>query len=264
MKTLTVLDARAAFVDVGSEHMHVSVASDVPTIFSTVTSQLHALRDWLKDQGVRSGAMETTGVYWLPLFGILEAAGLDVRLVNGRQTRNLPGRKTDMQDAQWGATLHLHGLLRAGFVPPAEIRRLQDYLRLRADHIASAATCIQHMQKALERMNIKLHDVISSLAGMSTLAVVRAVVAGVRSPQALLALCDQQIRRAKADRVLESLRGTWSDEHLFALRQALQSWDHNQHQLADYDRQIEALLPAHDPDQPALPKPKSPKRAGVN
>ena len=264
MKTLTVLDARAAFVDVGGEHMHVSVAGEVPAVFGAVTSQQHALRDWLKAQGVRSVAMEATGVYWLPLFSILEATGLDVRMVNGRQTRNLPGRKTDMQDAQWGATLHMHGLLRAGFVPPADIRRLQDYLRLRADHVASAATSVQHMQKALERMNIKLHDVISSLAGMSGLAVVRAVVAGERSPQAFLALCDQQIRRAKSERVIESLRGTWSEEHIFALSQALQSWDHYQRQLTDCDRRIEAVLPPVDPGTPALPKLKTAKRAGVN
>ena len=105
MKHLAIVDSRAAFVDVGSEHMHVSVAGDEPAVFGTVTSQLHALRDWLKSQGVRSVAMEATGVYWLPLFGVLEAAGFDVRMVNGRQTRNLPGRKTDMQDCQWGATL---------------------------------------------------------------------------------------------------------------------------------------------------------------
>ncbi|NPT58327.1 IS110 family transposase [Paraburkholderia elongata] len=113
MKTLTVRDPRAAFVDVGSEHMHVSVAGDEPAVFGAVTSQLHALRDWVKSQGVRSAAMEATGVYWLPLYGVLEAAGFEVHMVNGRQTRNLPGRKTDMQDCQWGATLHMHGLLRA-------------------------------------------------------------------------------------------------------------------------------------------------------
>ena len=264
MKTLTVLDPRAAFVDVGSEHMHVSVAGDEPVVFGTVTSQLHALRDWLKSQGVRSVAMEATGVYWLPLYGVLEAAGFEVRMVNGRQTRNVPGRKTDMKDCQWGATLHMHGLLKAGFVPPADIRRLQDYLRLRADHVASAGMHVQHMQKALERMNIKLHDVIASLAGMSGLAVVRAIIAGERSPDALLARCDQQIRRAKAEQVKEALRGTWEDEHIFALRQAVQSWDHYQQQIAECDRQIQGVLPAHDPDQPPLPRPKTPKRGGVN
>jgi transposase len=264
MKTLAVLDPRAAFVDVGSEHMHVSVAGDEPAVFGTVTSQLHALRDWLKSQEVRCVAMEATGVYWLPLYGVLEAAGFEVRMVNGRQTRNVPGRKTDMKDCQWGATLHMHGLLKAGFVPPADIRRLQDYLRLRADHVASAGAHVQHMQKALERMNIKLHDVIASLAGMSGLAVVRAMVAGDRAPEALLALCDQQIRRTKAEQVKEALRGTWEAEHIFALRQALQSWDHYQQQIAECDRQIQSVLPPLDPDRPALPRPKTPKRGGVN
>jgi len=266
MRDLSVLDERAAFVDVGSEHMHVSVAGGEPMVFGAVTSQLHALRDWLKSQGVRSVAMEATGVYWLALFGVLEAADFEVCMVNGRQTRNLPGRKTDMKDCQWGATLHAHGLLRAGFVPTADIRRMQDDLRLRADHIASAASHVQHMHKALERMNIKLHDVISSLAGVSGLAVVRAIVAGERSPERLLALCDQQIRRAKGERVKESLLGTWADEHIFALRQALHSWDHYQGLIAECDRQIEALLPKPDQGDPPATgnKPGAAKRGGVN
>ena len=131
MSELAVLDRRAAFVDVGSEKMHVSIGGGPPQVFGAVTSQLQALRDFLLEHRVRSVAMEATGVYWLPLYSVLEAAGLDVRMVDGRQTRHLPGRKSDMQDCQWGATLHAHGLLRAGFVPPAHIRRLQDYLRLR-------------------------------------------------------------------------------------------------------------------------------------
>ncbi len=144
---LFVLDSLAAFVDVGSEQMHVSIAGGSPEVFGTVTTELHRLRDWLKERGAKSVAMEATGVYWLPLYGVLEAAGFKVSMVNGRQTRNLPGRKTDMKDCQWGATLHAHGLLQAGFVPPAQIRRLQDYLRLRADHSTSAAACVQHQQK---------------------------------------------------------------------------------------------------------------------
>lgn len=259
---LPILDAKAAFVDVGSERMHVSVGGDEPAVFGTVTSQLHALRDWLLAQGVHSVAMEATGVYWLPLYGVLEAAGLDVRMVNGRQTRNAPGRKTDMQDAQWGSTLHMHGLLRAGFVPTADIRRLQDYLRLRADHVGQAGSCVQLMQKALERMNIKLHDAISSLAGASGMAVMRAIVAGERDPAALLALCDVQIRRAKADLVKETLRGTWCAEHVFALEQALQSWDHYQRLIAECDRRIASVLPPHDPTLPPLAGPA--KRGGAN
>jgi hypothetical protein len=267
MNDLPVLDARAAFVDVGSEQMHASIAGGAPEVFGTVTSQLHALRDWLLAQGVRSVAMEATGVYWLPLYSVLEAAGLEVLMVNGRQTRNLPGRKTDMLDCQWGATLHSHGLLRAGFVPPADIRRLQDYLRLRADHISSAATHVQHMQKALERMNVKLHDVISSLTGVSGLAVVRAILDGERDPERLLALCDLRIQRAKAQRIKESLRGTWQAEHLFALRQALQSWEHYQRQVAECDRQVEGLLRQTDDggQPPALtPHLRPRKRPGVN
>lgn len=267
MSDLPVLDPHAAFVDVGSEQMYVSIAGGPPEVFGTVTSQLHALCQWLLTHQVRSVAMEATGVYWLPLYGVLEAAGLEVLMVNGRQTRNLPGRKTDMKDCQWGATLHAHGLLRAGFVPPAHIRRLQDYLRLRTDHISSAASHVQHMQKALERMNVKLHDVISSLTGASGLAVVRAILGGERDPEQLLALCDAQIQRAKAERVKESLRGTWAEEHLFALRQALASWEHYQHQIADCDRQIEALLPAADGDDTppkVATKTDRRKRPGVN
>ena len=242
MKELPVLDSRAAFCDVGSEHMHVSIAGGLPKVFGTFTSQLHELRDWLLGEGVHSIAMEATGVYWLSLYGVLEAAGLEVVMVNGRQTRNLPGRKTDMKDCQWGATLHAHGLLKAGFVPPSNIRKLQDYQRLRTDHIASAASQVQHMQKALERMNVKLHNVISSLMGVSGLAIVHAILDGERDPAKLLELCHSMIRNKKAKAVIEALRGTWEPEHLFALRQALQSWEHYQRQIAECDQQIELLL----------------------
>src|SRR5919204_925530 len=182
MSNLSVLDPRAAFVDVGSEKMHVSIAGGPPVVFGTVTSQLHALRHYLVEQHVRSVAMEATGVYWLPLYGVLEAAGMEVVMVDGRQTRNLPGRKTDMKDCQWGATLHAHGLLKAGFVPPAHIRRLQDYLRVRTDHITMAGSHEQHMQKALDRMNLKIHEVISDLTGMSGLKMIEAILKGQRNP----------------------------------------------------------------------------------
>lgn len=261
-KEIPVLNPLATFVDVGSEHMHVSIGGGSPRVFGTFTSQLNELRDWLLEQKVHSVAMEATGVYWLPLYSILEKAGMDVRMINGRQTRNLPGRKTDMTDAQWGATLHMHGLLRAGFVPPDDIRRLQDYLRLRAEHVAAAGSCVQLMQKAFERMNIKLHDVIYSLAGASGQAVARAIVAGERSPHKLLSLCDKQIRDKKEHAVLESLRGTWDEEHIFALRHALQSWDHYQMLIDDCDKKIAAILPPYDNMQPPLTK--SGKRGGTN
>lgn len=244
MATLPKLDERAAGIDVGSEQMHVSIAGQTARVFGTLTRDLAMLTTWLRDEQVKSVALEATGVYWLYLYGELEAAGLEVLVVNGRHVRNLPGRKTDMADCQWLATLHMHGLLRSGFVPPGEIRLLQDYLRLRQDHIAMAASHVQHMQKALERMNIKLHDVISDLVGVSGLKVIRAILAGQRDPARLLALCDAQIRKNKSERVRESLRGLWKEEHLFALRHALRSWEHYQDQIRECDRAIEQVLQA--------------------
>src|SRR5580658_6130700 len=236
---LNVLNEHAAFVDVGSEKLHVSVAGGMPEVFGTVTAELHRLRDWLENQGAQAVAMEATGVYWLPLYSVLEAAGFAVTMVNGKQTRNLPGRKTDMQDCQWGATLHAHGLLRAGFVPPEHVRRLQDYLRLRGDHIANAASCIQLQQKALERMNVKLHDVISSLTGVSGQRVIEGILAGERNPERLLEMCDRSIREKKRTRIIESLRGSWQEQHLFALRQAVGSWKHYQGLIAACDQEIQ-------------------------
>src|SRR4249920_2675987 len=217
--SLPVLDPTAAAIDVGSEQLHVSIAGGPPKVFGTTTGQLHALRDWLKENGVRSVAMEATGIYWLCPYEVLEKAGLVVVVVNGKYVKNLPGRKTDMKDCQWQATLHAHGLLKPGFVPPEHIRRLQDYLRLRADHITMAAAHEQHMQKALERMNLKIHDVISDLTGVSGLKMIAAILQGERRPLALLALCDPQIQKKKASQLLEALEGTWREEHLFALRQ---------------------------------------------
>src|SRR5881296_1067037 len=167
MTALPVLDPKAAAIDVGSEQMHLSIAGDAAKVFGSTTTQLHALRDYLVSQGVRSVAMEATGVYWLCPYEVLEKAGLKVVMVNGKYVKNLPGRKTDMKDCQWQATLHAHGLLQPGFVPPEHIRRLQDYLRVRADHVVLAGSREQHTQKALERMKLKMHDVISDLTGMS-------------------------------------------------------------------------------------------------
>ena len=201
MKTLSVINPQAAAIDVGSEQLHLSIAGDEPVVFGTVTNEVYRLRDYVKGQGVTTVAMEATGVYWLYAYVVLEAAGLEVVVVNGRYVRNLPGRKTDMADCQWLDTLHAHGLLRGGFVPPAAIRRLQDYQRLRADHIIGAASQIQKMPQALERMNIKFHDVLSDLTGVSGLKVVRAILAGQRDPEPLLELCDVQIQKKKRERV---------------------------------------------------------------
>jgi hypothetical protein len=242
MKALPVLDPKAAAIDVGSESLHTSIAGDTPKIFGTFTSDLERLSQWFREQAVHSVALEATGVYWLYLYEVLEAAGLEVVVVNGRHVQNVPGRKTDMTDCQWLATLHAHGLLRGGFVPPANIRKLQDYQRLRADHLIGAGSQVQKMQQAMERMNIKFHDVISDLTGVSGMKVIRAILKGERRPGELLALCDVQIQKNKADRVKESLRGTWKKEHLFGLRQALELWETYQQKIADCDREMELLL----------------------
>lgn len=264
MKALPVLDPKATGIDVGSEHLHVSIGGDVPRVFGTMTRDIASLVRWLRDEGVRSVAMEATGVYWMCLYAALTSAGIEVLVVNGRHVRNVPGRKTDMADCQWIATLHAHGLLSSGFVPSAEIRQLQDYMRLREDHTRMAATHVQHIQKALERMNVKFHDVIADVTGASGMRVIRAIVAGERDPKALLELCDVQIRKSKAGRVLESLRGTWQCEHLFALRHALAGWDFYQQQITECDAAIEQLL--HDIGGPpeAVGKSGAHKPGGTN
>lgn len=242
MKALPVLDPKAAAIDVGSEKLHTSIAGEPPKVFGTFTGDLEVLRDWFKQQGVHTVAMEATGVYWLYLYEVLEEAGFEIVVVNGRHVQNVPGRKSDMADCQWLATLHAHGLLRGGFVPPADIRQLQDYQRLRSDHIISAAAQVQKMQQALERMNIKFHDVISDLTGVSGLKVVRAILKGERRPGELLSLCDPQIQKNKSAAVKESLRGCWKKEQLFALRQGLEVWEFFQKQITECDREMESLL----------------------
>jgi transposase len=242
-------------------------------VFGTFTNEVYRLRDHFLKEGVKTVAMEATGVYWLYVFEVLEAAGMEVVMVNGRAVRNLPGRKTDMTDCQWIATLHAHGLLRSGFVPTAEIRRLQDYMRLRADHVMGAASQVQRMQKAMERMNIKFHDVISDLTGVSGQKVIKAILAGERDPERLLDLCDEQIKKKKRERVIESLRGTWREEHLFALGQAVAAWKFYQQLLVECDRQVERVLkglaeqsplPSPGANGPTSPEPEAPKRLSKN
>jgi transposase len=242
MKALSVLDPQAAAIDVGRERLHVSIGGEAPRVFGTFTGDLETLRDWLPQRGVRTVAMEATGVYWLYLYEVLEAAGLAVVVVNGRHVQNVPGRKTDLADCQWLATLHAHGLLRSGFVPPAEIRRLQDYQRLRADPLIGAASQGQKLQQALERMNLKFQDVISDLTGGSGQRVLRAILQGERRPGERLALCDEQIQNRKSAAVKESLRGGWKKEQLFALRQALEWWETDQEKIRACDAELQTLL----------------------
>jgi transposase len=234
---------KIAAIDVGSEKMHVAIAgSSEVKIFECFTDALHDLRDYLKEQTVQSVAMEATGVYWLPVYTVLEEAGFEVCVVNGAHVKNVPGRKTDVLDCQWLAQLHDQGLLRSGFVPPAEIRKLRQYVRLRQDHVRSAAEHILHMQKAMDLMNIKIHDVFSETIGVNCLRMIRAIVAGERNPVVLLSLCDEDIVKRKGQSLTRALHGTWDEEYLFALEQAVEAWDFYQQQIAACDVKIAEIL----------------------
>lgn len=243
----------AAGIDVGSETLHVGVLGQPVKCFNTFTGSLHQLRDHLQNQGVSTVAMEATGVYWWPVYRVLEEAGLEVCVVNGAHVKNVPGRKTDVADCLWLAELHSKGMLEAGFVPPAQIRKLRDYTRLRQEHVANAARHILHMQKALDLMNLKIHDVLSDTTGISALGMIRAIVGGERNPRALLQKCDARVLKHKTAKLLAALEGTWDEEHLFALDQALQAWDFYHQLIAGCDQAIERVLKTLAQSKPQPP-----------
>jgi transposase len=247
---LPILNPHAAAVDVGSEKFFASVGGKEPRVFLTVTQQLKELCEHFRTEGVRTVAMEATGVYWINLYGALEEAGMEVVMVNGAHCRNIPGRKTDMKDCQWLAVLHAHGLLSGGFVPPAQIRRLRDYLRLRADLVSMAAQHVQHMQKAMDRLNVKIHVVISDVTGWSGMRIIKAILAGVREPEKLVELCDEQILKTKRAPMLEALRGQWRSEHLFALQLAVESYESYQRQIEQCDQRIAQVIQEMSADKP--------------
>lgn len=239
---LKTIDPSAAAADVGSESIYVSIAGHPPEVFGTFTRNLIDLRDYLLKNKVTTFAMEFTGVYWMPLYEILEKTSIQLCLVNGAHVKNLPGRKTDVADCQWLAELHAHGLLKPGFVPGPETRRLRDYVRLRDNHIAQGASHVMQMQKALDLMNIKIHDVLSDLVGVSGQRLIEAILGGERNTECLLELCDKRILKLKRERLIDALQGTWAVQHLFALRQAWKAWKFAQEQMTECDDQIEALL----------------------
>ena len=247
---LPIINPHAAGVDVGSEKFFLSVNGQEPRVFLTVTSQMQKMCEYCKAQGVRTVAMEATGVYWINLYTALEEAGIEVVVVNGAHCRNFPGRKTDMKDCQWIAVLHAHGLLGGGFVPPAQIRRLRDYMRLREDLISMAAQHVQHMQKAMDRLNVKIHVVISDITGWSGMRIIKAILSGQRDAQTLVELCDPQILKTKKAPMLEALRGLWRPEHLLALQLAVDSYEHYQKQIAECDRRIEEVIQEMSADKP--------------
>lgn len=238
-------------IDIGQEKIFIACADTTEVrSFQTFSADLEVAAAYLLERGVRKVAMEATGVYWIPLHDLLESKGLEVTVFNGAHARNMPGRKTDVQDCQWHAMLHSHGLLVPCFIPTEEVRQLRCFYRLREDHLSIAGAHIQHMQKALDLMNVRLHVVISQIHGVSGLRVIRAILEGERDPERLAALCDAQILKTKRAEVIASLRGHWQDHHLFALRQALECYEFCQAQVRACDQQIEALLERINRDRP--------------
>lgn len=235
-------ERHAAGIDVGSEQLFVATAPGAVRVFSSFTASLIELKDYLLEQKVTTVAMEATGVYWLPAYEVLEEAGLEVWVVNAAHVRNLPARKTDMKDCQWLAELHSKQLLNSGFIPPTVIRELRDYTRLRQDHIEMSTPHILHIQKALDQMNIKIHEVLSDMTGASGQRLVQAIIEGVRAPELLLGLCDAQVLKHKRQRMLAALQGRWKESQVFALRQAYENWLQYQKQIAACDQQIAQVL----------------------
>jgi len=260
---LPTLHPHAAGIDIGATQIQVAVPHDADPkpvrTFSTFTDDLLKLRDWLKACGVKTLAMESTSVYWIALFQILEAAGLEVCLVNARHCKNLPGRKSDVSDCQWLQYLHSVGLLRASFRPPEHICAIRSLLRHRAALVRYAATHVQHLQKALTQMNLQIHNVISDLTGVTGLAILDAILAGQRDPQQLAALKDHRIK-ASRDLIARSLQGDWRPELLFVLQQALATWRHYQSLIAQCDGQIHSLLAALDSQRDLRQHPLPPAR----
>ena len=235
----------AAGIDVGAQSHFVAVPEDrdeqCVREFGAFTVDLYRLADWLKGCGVETVAMESTGVYWIPLFQVLEEKGFDVKLVDPRRLKSVPGRKTDVVDCQWLQQLHTYGLLAGAFRPPEQIRELRSYLRQRSMLIRYASQHIQHMQKALTQMNLKLQHVVSDITGKTGMDIIRAIAAGERDPQQLAKLRDY---RSKADErtIAKALQGHWREEHLFELSQAAELYDTYQEKMAECDRRIEAHL----------------------
>jgi len=246
--------------------MNPDVAEMPVRAFETFTHNLHDLADWSKSHGVTSIAMESTGVYWIPAYEILEQHGFEVILVNARYAKNVPGRKTDVSDASWLRQLHSYGLLRGSFRPSAQIATLRAYLRQRERLVEYAAAHIQHMQKALMEMNLQLHHVVSDITGVTGMRIIRAIVAGERDLDVLASYRDVRCH-ASVETIKAALNGNDRAEHIFALTQSLDLYDFYQAKMLECDRNLEAVLDTlaanQDHDLSRLPRVRT-KRKQVN
>jgi len=246
---LHCLNPHAAGVDIGATEIYIAVpvGRDPQPVrrFSTFTEDLRAAAAWLKSCHIETVAMESTGVYWIPFFQILEAQGFSVFLVNARHVKNVPGRKSDVSDCQWLQYLHAVGLLRGSFRPEQAVCTVRSILRHRNDLVQMASSHVQHMQKALDQMNLQLHHVISDITGMTGIAILEAILAGERNPHSLATLRDRRIK-ASADTIAKSLVGDYRREHLFTLRQSLMAFRHYQELIGACDTEIAQYLEAFE------------------
>jgi transposase len=244
-KHLEHINKMAAGIDIGSRSHFVAVPDGCAEVcvreFKSFTTDLYELADWLKRCGIETVAMESTGVYWIPLYELLESSGFDVRLVDARHVKNVSGRKTDVLDCQWLQQLHTYGLLSNAFRPTEQICILRSYLRQRGMLIEQAASHIQHMQKALTQMNLQLHHVISDIMGDTGMRIIRSIVAGERDPKLLANYRDCRCKNP-VEIIEKALTGNYRHEHVFALKQALELYDVYQSKVAACDDEIENLL----------------------
>jgi transposase len=259
---LEIVHREVAGIDVGNESHYVAVAPgrDAEPVreFGSWTAELVRMAEWLKSCGVKHVVMQSTGVYWIAVYDVLEKAGFTVCLTNARDTRNLPGRKSDVQESQWLMKLHTYGLLRNSFRPPEQIRSLRTIWRLRDRHVREAGREIQHMQKALTTMNVQLANAISDVSGVTGQAIIRAILRGEREPSALAKLKDYRVR-ASEEEIARSLEGNWQPDVLFELQQAVDAYDFCQRQIAECDRQLQTYLAALPNRSIAPPKPPTPE-----
>ena len=258
----------AAGLDVGATEVYAAVRAERDgepiRSFPTFTRDLHALADWLSACEVDTVAMESTGVYWIPVHQILEARGFEVVLVNARHVRSVPGRKSDVSDCEWLRYLHSVGLLRGSFRPADEVCALRSLLRHRDGLVKTATRSVQHMQKACDQMNVHLHHAISDLTGHSGLAIIDAILAGEHDPARLAALAHPRIR-ASRDTLIKALEGDWRSEHLFTLGHARKTHAHYQQLIDECDQEIEARIrtfeQTHEPPAATSTDPQSPPSA---
>jgi len=261
VNALEQINLNAAGIDIGGEEVYVAVPPDRDEesvrSFPTFTADLHLLVDWLKACRIDTVAMESTGVYWIPLFEILETSGFNVYLVNARHLKNVSGRKTDVLDCQWIQQLHTYGLLTPSFRPPEQIVAIRSLVRHREMLVQYRSAHIQHMQKALTLMNVRLTNVLSDITGVTGLMIIRAILAGEHNPKQLAQLRDGRCKRSEAE-IAKSLEGHYKREHLFALKQALELYDFYDLQLKACDAELEAMYQEFDPpENPGTPPPAS-------